>query len=111
MTQDNNVAKANENKQNEEGVIYGRSAFLVQTVDQGVGVLPVLIDKENKVRSLQGNPAIFPTLEYALSQIEELKVLVTKHFEDRNKVVEVKAVEVKEEVSPKKEYKLGEDAS
>lgn len=68
-----------------ENAIYGRSAFLVQSDKRGVSVLPVVVDKENNVKHIPGIPALFPNLEYALLQIDELRSLVIKHFENLNK--------------------------
>lgn len=129
------MTNTNENQQptavmnnQQQNVVYGRSAFLVQTTQQGVTVLPVLIDLENQVRHFPGHPAIFPNLQYALAQIDELKSLVIKHFEDayrqsaQSQQVQGQSTTPVEQSSPvvpveevkkekKKKNNLGEDAS
>lgn len=108
MTQSNQlpVEQQNQNQdQIQNQMVQGRCAFLVQTTQQGVSVTPVLVDLEEKVRHFPGLPAIFPNLEYALTQIDELRNLVIQHFE----VLEQS--KANEQVNPKKQYKLGEDAS
>lgn len=91
-----------------------------------------MIDLQNQVRHFPGHPAIFPNLQYALAQIDELKGLVIKHFEDAYRqtaqaqqvtqaqpaleqatvAVQAKEAEVKDsETKKKKTAKLGEDAA
>lgn len=55
----------------------GRSVFMVETVPAGVSVRPAFLAEDGRLLDM---PAVFPDLTYALSQIDELKQLVTAHF-------------------------------
>ena len=55
----------------------GRSVFMVETVPAGVAVRPAFLAEDGRLLDM---PAVFPDLTYALSQIDELKQLVTAHF-------------------------------
>ena len=57
--------------------IQGRSIFIVETTSSGVSVKTAFMTEDGRVLLLA---AIFPTQEYALSQIEELRNVVIKHF-------------------------------
>jgi hypothetical protein len=51
--------------------------FTVQTVDVGIAVSGAILTDDGR---LLNAPAVFPDLGYALSQIDELRALVLKHF-------------------------------
>jgi len=55
----------------------GRGVFAVQTVDVGIAVSGAILTDDGR---LLNAPAVFPDLGYALSQIDELRALVLKHF-------------------------------
>lgn len=55
----------------------GRSVFLVETVAAGVAVRTLFLTEDQKLLEM---PAVFPDLNYALGQIEELRRAVLQHF-------------------------------
>ena len=55
----------------------GRSVFMVETVAAGVAVRPAYLAEDGRLLDL---PAVFPDMNYAMAQIEELKQLVSTHF-------------------------------
>lgn len=55
----------------------GRSVFLVETTPAGIAVQTGLLTDDGKVLQM---PAIFPDVQYAFDQIDELKRLVSQHF-------------------------------
>jgi hypothetical protein len=57
--------------------IQGRSVFVVETTAQGVGVQTAFLASDNRVMFL---PAVFPDVDYAYAQIDELRRLVGHHF-------------------------------
>ena len=57
--------------------IQGRSIFIVETIPSGIQVKTGFLAEDGRVLEL---PAIFPTQEYALSQIDELRKIVIQHF-------------------------------
>ncbi len=57
--------------------VKGRSVFLVETTPAGVAVQTSLLTEDGKLLSM---PAIFPDVQYAFEQIDELKRLVSQHF-------------------------------
>lgn len=57
----------------------GRSVFLVETSAAGISVQTALLTKDNQ---LLRAPAVFPDIEYAFAQIDELKRLVSRHFSE-----------------------------
>lgn len=61
----------------------GRSVFLVETTAAGISVQTALMTNDSK---LLRAPAVFPDVEYAFTQIDELKRLVAKHFSDAARV-------------------------
>lgn len=66
------TSPANENTQ-----LTGRSVFLVETVAAGVAVRTLFLTEDQKLLEM---PAVFPDLNYALNQIEELRRTVLQHF-------------------------------
>jgi hypothetical protein len=63
----------------ENQTIQGRSIFIIETVAAGVGVQTALLTEDNNIHSM---PAVFPTLQYALQQIDELRAHIINHFEN-----------------------------
>jgi transcription termination factor NusB len=59
--------------------IIGRSLFIIETTDQGVCVQTVFLAEDG---SLIKMPAVFPNQEYALNQVEELRLAILKHFNE-----------------------------
>jgi hypothetical protein len=57
--------------------VKGRSVFLVETTPAGVAVQTALLTDDGKLLNM---PAIFPDVQYAFEQIDELKRLVSQHF-------------------------------
>ncbi len=57
--------------------IQGRSVFGVETTAAGVAVNTLFLAQDGRLVAM---PAVFPSLPYALEQIEELRQLVTQHF-------------------------------
>ncbi|MDH6242197.1 hypothetical protein M2125_002017 [Polynucleobacter sphagniphilus] len=57
--------------------IQGRSIFIVETIASGIQVKTGFLAEDGRVLEL---PGIFPTQEYALSQINELRKIVIQHF-------------------------------
>jgi excinuclease UvrABC nuclease subunit len=55
----------------------GRSIFLVETTASGIAVQTSFMSEDGKLLQL---PAIFPDVQYALAQIDELRSLVMQHF-------------------------------
>jgi hypothetical protein len=61
----------------------GRSVFLVETTAAGISVQTALLTNDSK---LLRAPAVFPDIEYAFTQIDELKRLVSRHFSDAARI-------------------------
>ena len=61
----------------------GRSVFLVETTAAGISVQTALLTNDSQ---LLRAPAVFPDIEYAFAQIDELKRLVSRHFSDAARV-------------------------
>lgn len=57
--------------------VQGRSVFLVETTASGIAVQTTFLTEQGQMLQM---PAIFPNLDYALSQIDELRRLVSQHF-------------------------------
>lgn len=66
--------------------IEGSSVFMVETTAVGVLVRAAFVSTDSAHRVLVPG-ALFPDLEYALDQIDQLKALVIKHFSDEQHVV------------------------
>jgi len=60
-----------------EQTIKGRSVFLVETTPAGIAVQTALLTEDGQ---LLNAPAIFPDVEYAFTQVDELKRLISAHF-------------------------------
>lgn len=59
--------------------ITGRGVFAVRTLGTAVSVEAAFLAESGEVMRL---PAVFPNREYALEQIDELRALVNRHFDD-----------------------------
>lgn len=57
--------------------VQGRSVFVVETTAGGIAVQTTFLTEQGQMLQM---PAIFPNLDYALSQIDELRRLVSMHF-------------------------------
>lgn len=65
-----------------EGVdqpITGRGVFAVRTLGQAVSVENAFLAEDGNVLRL---PSVFPNREYAMNQIDELRALVNRHFDE-----------------------------
>ena len=71
------MSKANSQK------IEGRSIFIIETTAAGVKVQTGFLANDGQVHAM---PAVFPTLQYALQQIDELKAHVINHFTEASVV-------------------------
>lgn len=60
-----------------EQTVKGRSVFLVETTPAGIAVQTALLTEDGK---LLNAPAVFPDVEYAFAQVDELKRLISTHF-------------------------------
>ena len=66
-----------ENAAAAETSIQGRSVFVVETTAQGVAVQTAFAAADGRMLKL---PAMFPDVDYAYAQIDELRRLVGQHF-------------------------------
>ena len=81
MTKDNQIK---ENAAPAEGdQVKGRSVFIVETTPAGIAVQTALLTEGDKLIPM---PAIFPDVQYAFDQIDELKRLVSQHFSEAAKL-------------------------
>ena len=81
MTKDNQIK---ENPASAEGEqVKGRSVFIVETTPAGIAVQTALLTEGDKLIPM---PAIFPDVQYAFDQIDELKRLVSQHFSEAAKL-------------------------
>ena len=55
----------------------GRSVFAVETTAAGIMVRTAFMTDDQRLLAM---PAMFPNLNYALQQIDELRQLVSQHF-------------------------------
>lgn len=62
-----------------EQPVTGRGVFAVRTLGQAVSVESAFLAENGEVLRL---PAVFPDRQYALEQIDELRALVVRHFDD-----------------------------
>ena len=67
----------------EQNNIQGRGAFIVEMTAAGVAVSATVVTEDGKALAM---PAIFPNLGYALSQIDEMRALVIRHFEQASQI-------------------------
>jgi hypothetical protein len=71
------MTDASQQSEPTEQTIKGRSVFLVETTPAGIAVQTALLTEDGK---LLNAPAIFPDVEYAFTQVDELKRLISAHF-------------------------------
>lgn len=71
--------ETNQNEETQSQEVTGRSVFVVNNNALGIQVSPALLVNEKEVLPTQ--TVIFPNLEYALIQIDELRRLVVRQFE------------------------------
>ena len=64
-------------QEDQQEQISGRSIFMVETTAGGITVQTGFLAEDGRVIQM---PAIFPTQEYALSQVDELRKIVIAHF-------------------------------
>ncbi len=64
-------------QEDQQEQISGRSIFMVETTAGGITVQTGFLAEDGRVIQM---PAIFPTQEYALSQVDELRMIVIAHF-------------------------------
>lgn len=62
---------------NAQTTVSGRSVFIVETTQAGVAVQTSFMTEDGKLLQM---PAVFPDVQYALAQIDELRNLVMRHF-------------------------------
>ncbi|MBU3637237.1 hypothetical protein [Polynucleobacter sp. es-MAR-4] len=62
--------------------ITGRGVFAVRTLGAAVSVEAAFLAEDGNVLRL---PAVFPNRQYAIEQIDELRELVNRHFDDLDK--------------------------
>ena len=62
---------------NKPTTLRGRSVFLVQTTQAGVVVRTAWLSEDKKLSDM---PAVFPSVDYAVNLIDDLKRQVLKHF-------------------------------
>jgi hypothetical protein len=60
-----------------EQTLNGRSVFAVETTANGIMVRTAFLTEDQRLLAM---PAMFPNLNYALQQIDELRQLVSQHF-------------------------------
>lgn len=67
----------------DQATVQGRGAFIVETTAAGVAVACTMVTEDGRALAM---PAIFPNLPYALSQIDEMRSLVIRNFEQATQV-------------------------
>ena len=81
------MTKETQTKDNQAPVegeqVKGRSVFVVETTPAGIAVQTALLTDGDKLIPM---PAIFPDVQYAFDQIDELKRLVSQHFSEAAKL-------------------------
>lgn len=68
---------------NTQDNVQGRGAFIVEMTAAGVAVAATVVTEDGRALAM---PAIFPNLTYALSQIDEMRALVIRHFEQASQI-------------------------
>ena len=68
---------AKESVNDTQTTVTGRSIFIVETIPAGISVQTSFMTEDNKLLQM---PAVFPDVQYALAQIDELRHLVLQHF-------------------------------
>ncbi len=85
MTQDNQTIDNTQDAaaQDAQVSVQGRGAFIVEITSAGVAVASTVLTEDGRALAM---PAIFPNLSYALSQIDEMRNLVIRHFEQASQI-------------------------
>ena len=65
--------------QKEGDVIHGRSIFIIETTGKGILVQTSFEAEDGRLLEM---PAVFPNIEYALAQIDEMRRLVINKFSE-----------------------------
>jgi hypothetical protein len=65
--------------QEEGDAIHGRSIFIIETTGKGILVQTSFETEDGRLLEM---PAIFPNIEYALAQIDEMRRLVVSKFSE-----------------------------
>lgn len=65
--------------QEEGDAIHGRSIFIIETTGKGILVQTSFEAEDGRLLQM---PAIFPNIEYALAQIDEMRRLVVSKFSE-----------------------------
>lgn len=95
------------NSDEAQTTVTGRSVFIVETTQAGVAVQTSFMTEDGKLLQM---PAVFPDLQYALAQIDELRNLVMRHFTQAAQVgARVIAAQAQQTVQP--EQAKGQDAN
>jgi hypothetical protein len=71
------ATEMNTSKADQKESVQGNSIFIVETTACGISVQTGFLTEDGQLMQM---PAIFPTQEYAMSQVEKLRQLVVKHF-------------------------------
>lgn len=77
------LSESSESEVTNNQTITGRGAFVIKTVAGGVAVGARLLQEDNSQLEIDGKPmdAIFPNLDYALAQIDQMRRVVIEHFQ------------------------------
>jgi hypothetical protein len=78
MDKDKKTTEVSENNEAVENLtLQGNCVFLIETVAAGIAVQTALLTEDKNIHIM---PAVFPTLQYALQQIDELRTHIINHF-------------------------------
>lgn len=84
MDQNNKTTEVLKNTEAVENqTLQGNCVFIIETVAAGVAVQTALLTEDKNIHVM---PAVFPTLQYALQQIDELRAHIINHFENAAQV-------------------------
>lgn len=67
----------------DQQAVSGRAVFAVSQVDVGVAVHTAFLAEDGRLLQM---PAVFPNLEYALQQIDEMRQMVINQFSHASSV-------------------------
>ena len=76
-------AAENTQQSEQQQELKGRSVFVVNTTPAGVTVQTAFLSEDGKLMNM---PAVFPDVDYAFAQIDELRRLVSRHFSEAAKL-------------------------
>lgn len=78
MDKDKKTTEVSEKNEAVENLtLQGNCVFLIETVAAGIAVQTALLTEDKNIHIM---PAVFPTLQYALQQIDELRTHIINHF-------------------------------